>query len=155
MSLHGCRSLGANDEGGVKFFAISGRLLQAGAMTTPLALVFYENLLPGSQLVNRLQDLGYRVRTVSDVQTLALQALQEKPLVIVADLASATSDVCNTIRELKKNPETRHIPVLAFTEPENGELQAAATTAGATMVAGNDAILDQLPQLLDQALQVE
>jgi len=107
-------------------------------MTTPLALVFYERLLPGSQLVNRLQDLGYRVQTISDVQTLVRQALQEKPLILVTDLASACADMCAIIRELKRNPETRHIPA-----------------AGATIVAGNEAILDQLPQLLDQALQVE
>jgi|SRR5437667_12879094 len=124
-------------------------------MTTPLALVFYENLLPGSQLVNRLQDLGYRVQTISDVQTLALQALQEKPLLVVTDLVSANADVCAMIRRLKRNPETRHIPVIAFTDLKNEELQTAATAAGATMVAGNDAILDQLPELLDQALQVE
>ena len=124
-------------------------------MTTPLALVFYENLLPGSQLVNRLQDLGYRVQTIGDVQTLALQALQEKPLILVTDLASACADMCAIIRELKRNPETRHIPVLAFTELKNEKMQASAAAAGATIVAGNDAILDQLPQLLDQALQVE
>src|SRR5262245_49139849 len=35
-------------------------------MTEPLALVVYEKLLPGSQLVNRLQDLKYRVQTVAD-----------------------------------------------------------------------------------------
>src|SRR2546421_5498633 len=124
-------------------------------MTTPLALVFYENLLPGSQLVNRLQDLGYRVQTVSNVQTLVLQALQEKPLIVVADLVSVDADVCATIRELKRNPETRHIPVIAFTDLKDEKIQTAATTAGATMVAGNDAILDQLPEPLEQALQVE
>jgi len=124
-------------------------------MTTPLALVFYENLLPGSQLVNRLQDLGYRVQTLNDAQTLVLLALQEKPLVVVTDLASVNTDVCAIIRELKRNPETRHIPIIAFTDLKDGKLQSAATTAGATMVAGNDAILDQLPELLEQALQVE
>src|SRR5881398_3167171 len=98
-------------------------------MTTPLALVFYERLLPGSQLVNRLQDLGYRVQTISDVQTLVRQALQEKPLILVT--------------------------VLAFTELKNEKMQASAAAAGTTIVAGNEAILDQLPQLLDQALQVE
>jgi len=139
----------------VKIFAIYGRLFQAGAMTTPLALVFYENLLPGSQLVNRLQDLGYRVQTIGDVQTLVPQALQERPLIVVADLASAQVDVCAIIRDLKRNPETRHIPVIAFTDLKDEQLQTAATAAGATMVAGNDAILDQLPELLDQALQVE
>ncbi len=35
-------------------------------MTQPLALVFYEKLMPGSQLVNRLQDLNYRVQAVND-----------------------------------------------------------------------------------------
>ncbi len=124
-------------------------------MTTPLALVFYERLLPGSQLVNRLQDLGYRVQTISDVQTLVRQALQEKPLILVTDLASTSADMCAIIRELKRNPETRHIPVLAFTELKNEKMQASAAAAGATIVAGNEAILDQLPQLLDQALQVE
>ena len=124
-------------------------------MTTPLALVFYENLLPGSQLVNRMQDLGYRVQTISDVQMLVLQALQEKPLVIVTDLAAANADMCAIIRELKRNPETRHIPVIAFTDLKDEKLPSAATSAGATMVAGNDAILDQLPELLEQALQVE
>ena len=36
-------------------------------MTRPLALVFYEKFMPGSQLVNRLQDLNYRVRVVNDL----------------------------------------------------------------------------------------
>src|SRR5437660_9351743 len=124
-------------------------------MTTPLALVFYENLLPGSQLVNRLQDLGYRVQTLADAQTLALQSWQEKPLVVVTDLACASGDVCAAIRELKKNPETRHIPVIAFTDLKHEKMQVAARAAGATMVAGSDAVLEQLPQLLDQALQLE
>jgi len=124
-------------------------------MTTPLALVLYENLLPGSQLVNRLQDLGYRVQTLNDAQTLVLQALQERPMVIVADLLSASNDVCSVIRELKKNPETKHVPVIAYADLKNENLQSAASVAGATLVAGSDAILDQLPELLDQALQVE
>ena len=71
------------------------------------------------------------------------------------DLVSVDADVCATIRELKRNPETRHIPVIAFTDLKDEKIQTAATTAGATMVAGNDAILDQLPELLEQALQVE
>jgi len=124
-------------------------------MTTPLALVFYENLLPGSQLVNHLQDLGYRVQTIGDVQTLVMHALQEKPLIVVTDLVSADADVCASIRELKRNPETRHIPVIAFTDLKDKKIQNGATAAGATIVAGNDAILDQLPELLEQALQVE
>ena len=39
-------------------------------MTQPLALVLYEKLLPGSQLVNRLQDLNYRVQVIPDAEKL-------------------------------------------------------------------------------------
>jgi hypothetical protein len=34
-------------------------------------------------------------------------------------------------------------------------LQKAARTAGATLIAAGDGILDQLPALLEQALQVD
>jgi len=124
-------------------------------MTSPLALVFYENLLPGSQLVNRLQDLGYRVQAINDCAGLVAQVLQGKPIVLVADLNARKGDVCETIRELKKNAETKHLPVIAFADLKDRQLQTDATEAGATMVSGRDAILEQLPQLLDQALQVE
>jgi len=49
-------------------------------MTQPLALVFYEKLMPGSQLVNRLQDLNYLVRVVSDLASFQESARAEGPL---------------------------------------------------------------------------
>ena len=123
-------------------------------MTEPLALVFYENLLPGTQVVNRLQDLGYRVHVVIDVERLVEQATLIKPLVVVADLVSQ-KDICLAISRLKQNPETSHLPVLAFTGSKNKKSQAAAQTAGASLVAFEEAILAQLPRLLDQVLQIE
>ena len=124
-------------------------------MTTPLAFVCYERLLPGSQLVNRLQDLGYRTQVVEDLTRLVELAEREKPMLLVADLAAGATDICAVIRSLKKNASTRHIPVLAFTGQANTELQTAARQAGATLVAVEDAILSQLPQLLEQVLQVD
>ena len=44
-------------------------------MTKPLALVFYERLMPGSQLVNGLQDLGYRVLAITEAALLMPCAL--------------------------------------------------------------------------------
>ena len=49
-----------------KDFAFCAALFQAVGMTQPLALVWYEKLMPGSKLVNRLQDLGYRVLTAPE-----------------------------------------------------------------------------------------
>ena len=124
-------------------------------MTKPLALVFYERLMPGSQLVNRLQDLGYRVSTCTDLPCLASQAQKELPMVIVMDLTSDKGDVNATIKDLRENAHTSHIPIVAFTSKSNKKAQNAAVEAGAKLVAIEEAILPQLPQLLEQALEVD
>ncbi|MDB6037528.1 MAG: hypothetical protein JWM99_1369 [Verrucomicrobiales bacterium] len=124
-------------------------------MTKPLALVFYEELLPGSQLVNRLQDLGYRVQTVVQLGELLTAAEKEKPMVLLMDLKAASGDIAGAIRQIKSGPQTSHLPILAFTGKKNRELQKSATAAGASLVAFDDAILKQLPQLLEQVLQVD
>ena len=124
-------------------------------MTKPLVLVFYENLLPGSQLINRLTDLDYRVLSFHDSYLLEDQSQREKPLLVIADLTSRKTDVCVAIKKLKDNPATAHIPVLAFTSHKNVKLQDAARAAGATLVASDTVILDQLPHLLAQALEIE
>ncbi len=124
-------------------------------MVKPLALVVYERLLPGSQLVNRLQDLGYRVQTLADIGSLVEQAQQEKPLVIIIDLAVGGQARCATIQELKSNSATAHIPVLALTDQDDHSLQTQAHEAGASLVASGTALLAQLPELLQHALRVD
>jgi PleD family two-component response regulator len=124
-------------------------------MTEPLALVLYEKLLPGTQLVNRLQDMKYRVRAVTDAGTLLACARQEKPMVLLADVVSTRDDICAAIGRLKQDRETQHIPVIAFAPDDSVELQAAARKAGATLVVSEAAVLNHLSQFLDQALQVE
>ena len=122
-------------------------------MTQPLALVFYEKLMPGSQLVNRLQDLNYLVRVVNDLASFQQSARNEGPLLAIVDLAGGDA-VCRVIAALKADAATQHIPIIAFAGEQAAELQAAAQTAGATLVVGEATIANYLPQLLNQALQV-
>jgi len=124
-------------------------------MTQPLALVVYEKLLPGTQLVNRLQDLKYRVRAVTDARTLLACARQEKPMVVLVDVVSSRDDICAVIARLKQNRDTQHIPVIAFASEDAAQVQAAARQAGATLVVSDTAVLNHLAQFLEQALQVE
>ena len=124
-------------------------------MTQPLALVLYEKLLPGSQLVNRLQDLNYRVQAIADTGKLLECAEQAKPMLVLADLESTQNNVCAALARLKQNPATQHLPIIAFSREDAAELQAAAKAAGVTLLASEAAILSHLSQLLDQALQVE
>lgn len=124
-------------------------------MTKPLALCWYENLLLGNQLVNRLQDLNYRVEVANDIQNLVAQAIKERPFVVLMDLGYRTADVCRTIGEFRQNEDTKHIPILAFGPQREGSWQTEAHSAGATLVAVESGLLQQLPQLLDHVLGIE
>jgi CheY-like chemotaxis protein len=124
-------------------------------MTQPLALLVYEELMPGSQLINRLVDLGYRVQTLTDAGQLVATAERDKPLVVLLDLASKAADVCAVLRQLKANSATAHLPVLAFTTNKDEKVQTAAHQAGAKLVASDQAVSEQLPLLLQQVLDVE
>jgi len=123
-------------------------------MTQPLALVLYEKLLPGSQLVNRLQDLHYRVETLTDPNLLVPCAEQAKPIVVLTDLKS-THDVRSAISRLRQHPATRHVPVIAFGGETSAEEQASAEAAGVTLVVSEAAVLNHLEECLEQALQIE
>jgi CheY-like chemotaxis protein len=135
-------------------FAIYPAMAHVDRMTQPLALVFYEKLMPGSQLVNRLQDLNYRVQAVNDLASLLQCVRSASPLLVIADLAGR-EEVCRVIAALKADAATQHIPVIAFAGEPEAEWQAAAQKAGATLAVSEAAIINYLPQLLDQALQLE
>jgi CheY-like chemotaxis protein len=136
-------------------FAMRARLFQADGMTQPLALLLYEKLLPGSQLVNRLQDMNYRVQALADADRLVDCAQQAGPMLVLADLESTRDNVCTAIASLKQHAATKHLPVIAFSGEGATRLQAAARAAGATLVVTETAILSHLPQFLEQALQLE
>jgi CheY-like chemotaxis protein len=124
-------------------------------MTRPLAIVSYEKLLPGSQLVNRLQDLGYRVLTAPGAEALVACAEQEKPMLVFVDLVATRTKVCEVIGQLKKNSGTSHLPVIAFADEKDTTLQSAAREAGATLVVNDTAILTHLEPFLEQALRID
>ena len=124
-------------------------------MQQPLALVLYEKLLPGSQLVNRLQDLNYRVQAISDASMLVECAEQARPMLVFADLESTRNNICSAIARLRQNPTTKHLPVVAFGAERAPDLQQAAQVAGVTLVVSEQALLNHLPECLQQALEVE
>lgn len=127
-------------------------------MSSPLALIFYESLLIGNQLMNRLQDLGYRVVVVSDLNRLTEQAGETKPLIFVSELGAMSERVCAAVRRLRAASETHHVPVLGMLKPADRkaeeDLAEAARVAGFTLVASEQSFLAQLPQLLEKVLEI-
>ncbi len=125
------------------------------SVTRPLAIVFYEKLLPGTQVVNRLTDLGYRVTATQAAVDVPRLVREHRPMVVIADLALRDGDFCGIIGQLRASPDLAHVPVLGYCDPKNRRLVEAAIEAGAQLVAAEQGIPDQLPQLLDHVLSLE
>lgn len=133
----------------------AARCLNLSAMTEPLALVFYEKLLPGQQLINRLHDLGYRTQAVTNASLLENETQNSKPMLLVAEFPANKLEIHKTLASLKKNPATAHVPILAYTVEPTSAVQEKARAAGAKLIASEKGLLDQLPHLLEQVLQVD
>jgi len=121
----------------------------------PLALLMYQKLLPGSQLVNRLQDLKYRVQTIGTPADLAQSALAFKPMVVLVDLGSFNPELLREVHRLRELEGTQHLPVIGFGTPSGVQAETAALEAGVTLVVSESAILSHLSQCLAQALELD
>jgi len=98
--------------------------------------------------------LNYRVQVVSDPALLQPGALQESPLLVIADLAGGEK-VMTAIAGLKADASTSHIPVIAFAAEGATQAMETAQKVGAKLVVSENAIANYLPELLNQALQIE
>jgi len=123
-------------------------------MPQPLALVFYERLMPGSQLVNRLQDLNYRVLALDNAARLFATVQREMPLLLLTDLDSQ-GEVMAAIGKIRADGATGHLPIIAFAPDNAPALLAAAQKAGASLAVTESALTGHLSQMLEQALRVD
>ena len=123
-------------------------------MSQPLAIFFYERLMPGSQLVNRLQDLNYRVLALDNAARLAATVQREKPLLLLADLA-ARGDVAGAIKTIRADGATSHVPIIVFAPDNAPDLLSAGQEAGASLAVTESALTGHLTQMLEQALRVD
>jgi CheY-like chemotaxis protein len=139
---------------GENVFAFCQHSGQPWRMTQPLALIFYERLMPGSQLMNRLQDLNYRVLAVNNIALLATTARREQAMLLVLDL-EARGEVLAAIEKIRKDPATSHLPIITFAPDNKTNLFAAAQKAGASLAIGETTLASHLPQLLDQAMHID
>jgi CheY-like chemotaxis protein len=120
----------------------------------PLALVCYERLMPGSQLVNRLQDLNYRVLSLGDPSRLTATVQRESPLLLFIDLAT-DGDICGAIKTLRSSPATAHLPIIGFAPDDAADALALAQNAGASLAVTESAITSHLAHFIEQALRVD
>ena len=124
-------------------------------MTKPLALLLHEKLIPGSQLVSRFEERDYRVSVIAEPAQLHPTALQEQPMLVVADLTNRRGDVLAAIQALRATEATVHVPVLAYSPREDEKLRETAARAGVTVLATDATILPHLAHFIEHALRLD
>lgn len=139
----------------IKNFAFSINAYKLNCDMQPLALVFYERVMPGSQLPTKLESLGYRVTVVNSTKDLFAAIKSLKPFIIIADLATKDKDICPIISLVRQDPETQYIPIIAIADSSDKRLELTAREAGANLVVSEAAILMHLKPLLDQAIAID
>lgn len=125
-------------------------------MAQPLALVFYERLLPGQPLINRLRDLDYRVRALDAPGEVLTAAAHERPMLLFLELGVHAAEVCAVIRKLRSSGDTAHIPVFVWPghldRPARQQAVREAQVAGAAVLSPGPQMIEQLPELIAQSL---
>jgi CheY-like chemotaxis protein len=122
-------------------------------MVQPLAIVLNDRVVIGAQLEQKLEGLDYRVKVSDNPAGLEALAVEEKPLIVLVDLAKDSHLEAACV--LMKNPGTRHVPIVGYAPEVRPDLQTRANQAGVSIVVTDSAILQHLKQLLDQALHVD
>jgi twitching motility two-component system response regulator PilH len=84
-------------------------------------LVVDDNLSEQQLITTYLRDSGYNVINANNGQEAIEKTLQQKPDVVLTDVVMPGMNGFELCRSLKKNPDTKNLPVIACTS-KNQEL---------------------------------
>jgi len=100
-----------------------------------------------------LQSMGYRVSTASDGAEAIAQAVRLLPDLIVLDLELPRVSGYEAAAQLRANPETRHIPLIAATGFSHQRQLDRARQAGFDEIVVKPAEPDALVEVIERLLQ--
>lgn len=119
-----------------------------------MILVAVDDLFFLSKLQQTAQVIGVPFET-ADPQKVAERAAAGPVLALIIDLNHRSGAAVETIRALKSNAATKHIPVIGFLSHVQADLAAAAHEAGCDHVMARSAFSEQLPQLLGRLARAQ
>jgi CheY-like chemotaxis protein len=93
-------------------------------------LLIEDNLMVGEMIVERLTMMGYQARHTTRGENALELALTEQPDVILMDISLPEMDGLQVTRQLKADPRTQHIPVIALTAHAMPEARERSLAAG-------------------------
>ena len=98
----------------------------------PTVLVVEDNVMNRDMVIRRLHKFGYAVETAENGQEGVIKATQSQPDIVLMDMSLPVMDGWEATRNLKANPDTRQIPIIALTA------HAMATDREKALAAGCD-----------------
>jgi CheY-like chemotaxis protein len=102
----------------------------------------------GLILASALTYAGYRLRLAGTGDELLREARAEDVSLVIAEVDLACADGACAIAVLKRTPELRHIPVLAYSPPARVISEARALSSGADRFVGDPAHLSDVFEVI-------
>ena len=89
--------------------------MTAASRPKQLVLIVEDDEFLSRMYVSKFEFEGFNVISASDGDSGLLLAINEKPDIVLLDLALPKRDGFNVLAELKRRPETKGIPVIVLT----------------------------------------
>jgi CheY-like chemotaxis protein len=110
-------------------------------------LAVLEDLLFTVKIGDVARRMGLDVEFVkSEIDAMA--GARQQPLLIILDLNARSVDPIKLIGDLKADPDTKNLTLLAYVSHVQGELKQQAHEAGCNIVLARSAFSQNLPTLL-------
>lgn len=104
-------------------------------------------------LSNQLRHLGYDVREAENANVGETKALSENPDLIIMDLGLPGMNGIEAAARLKQNPQTAHIPIVAYTVWDKELYEKEARRAGIAAYLTKPTPSQVFKQVVEQLLQ--
>lgn len=130
-----------------------GRAVSAIGKAMPRILLVEDNELNSDMLSRRLARRGYDVLLANDGAKGVAAAKENRPDLILMDISLPVTDGWEATRQLKTDPETRPIPVIALTAHAMATDRAKAAEVGCNDYDTKPIDLPRLLEKIERLLQ--
>jgi CheY-like chemotaxis protein len=118
----------------------------------PVVLLVEDNEVNWEMLSRRLVRRGYEVQLATDGQAAVEMAKRVRPDLVLMDMSLPVMDGWEATRQIKADPDVRHIPVIALTAHAMASDREAALAAGCDDYDTKPIEFDRLSEKMTAAL---
>ena len=119
---------------------------------SPSVLLVEDSPTQAKQISDILAEAGFEVRHVEDGPDAIQQVLDNRPDLIVLDVRLPTMDGYQVCSRLKRNPDTKRIPIIMLTSQDSAKQTMAGLQSGADDYIAKDEFA--LETLLETATEL-